>query len=59
MSGAFLLLFVPSALFFLMAVVIDEHIDEMLILFFAEEDVDFFGLFVSCEVDICLRVELC
>lgn len=59
MRGVFLLDLVPSTLFFLMADVMDEHMDEMLILFLAEDEVDFLGLLVSWEVEICLRVVLC
>ena len=47
MRGVFLLDLVPSTLFFLMADVMDEHMDEMLILFLAEDEVDFLGLLVS------------
>ena len=47
MRGVFLLDLVPSTLVFLIADVIDEHMDEILILFLAEDEVDFLGLLVS------------
>ena len=34
------------------------HMEEILILFLEEVDVDFFTLLFSCEVDIVLRVVL-